>query len=137
MIMLIVAVVAVAVVVVVVVVVFVRVLLLVLIRVLVLVLKLVLVYIKIQSKIYQILTKNQKKSMKIHKKSGKIDLGRGLGGSWGDLGAILAPRPAQAPKILRKQISGGPLGDQFWRPKSLQNKFFRVPRGVNFFVNFY
>ena len=73
---------------------------------------------------------------KFIKKSRKICLGRSLGGVLGGPGAILAPRPAQGRQKPRKSISGAPLGDQFWKPKSSQNWFFGVPRGVNFISNF-
>ena len=78
--------------------------------------------IKLGSKIHQVGFQNQEKSV--------------LGGLWRGLGAILAPRAAQDQNIPPKPISGGPLGDPFWRPKSFQNQFFRVPRGVNFLINF-
>ena len=56
--------------------------------------------------------------------------------SWRGLGAILAPRAAQDQNIPPKPISGGPFGEPFWRPKTSQNQFFRVPRGVNFLFDF-
>merc|ERR1712110_302791 len=68
-------------------------------------------------------------------KSRKISLGRTLEGSWGHPGPSWHPRPAQDQNIPPKPISGGPLGHPFWRPKSSQNQFFRVPTGVNFLVH--
>ena len=69
-------------------------------------------------------------------KSRKISLGRILEGSWSHLGPSWPPRPAQDQNIPPKPISGGPLGHPFWKPKTSQNQFFRVPRGVNFLSYF-
>ena len=56
--------------------------------------------------------------------------------SGGVLGPSWPPRAPQDQNIPQKQKFLPPLGHPFWRPKPSQSRFFRVPRGVNFYVNF-
>ena len=73
----------------------------------------------------------------------KINLGRplggfleGLGGSWGDLGAILAPRWPQEPQGPRKVISGAPSWGPSWGPKSIKIGPKSDPKGDHFYDHF-
>ena len=68
-------------------------------------------------------------------KSRKISLERTLEGSWGHPGPSWPPRSAQDHNIPPKPISGTSWAP-VWEPKSSQNRFFKVPRGIHFLVNF-
>ena len=66
----------------------------------------------------------------------KIASKRPLGGVWGGLGAILAPRWPQEAKNLRKSISGVPSWEACWGPKSQKIAPKSDPEGDDFFIVF-
>ena len=57
----------------------------------------------------------------------KIAPKRPLGGVWGGLGAILAPRWPQEAKNLRKSISGAPSWEAFWDQKFAFLSYLIIP----------
>ena len=73
--------------------------------------------------------KSTKLGSKIKKNQSREVSGGVLGPSW-------PPRAPQDQNIPLNQKFLPPLGHPFWRPKPSQSRFFRVPRGVNFYVNF-
>ena len=66
----------------------------------------------------------------------KIAPKRPLGGVWGGLGAILAPRWPQEAKNLRKSISGAPSWEACWGLKFQKIAPKSDPEGDDFFIVF-